>query len=56
MICPLQSMRTVNTGHPCNKEGCAWWNEELEQCCIAVIATDIDDLIRGQKTLYTREI
>jgi hypothetical protein len=56
MICPLQSMRAIREVHSCEKEKCAWWNKELEQCCLAVIATDIDDLVKGQRTLFTREI
>lgn len=55
-ICPLQGMRSVKSIHECDKEACTWWNEELEQCCIVTIAIDIDDLIKGQKTLYTREV
>lgn len=55
-ICPLQGMRSVRLIHECDKEECTWWNKELEQCYIVTIATNIDDLIKGQKTLYTREV
>ena len=55
MICPLQSMR-LNTSCACDKEDCAWWNKEMEQCCIVTIAENVDDLIKGQRTIYTREV
>ena len=54
MICPMQNMRRASTNHSCNKKYCAWWNKELEQCCIVTIAENIDNLVRGQRTIYTR--
>lgn len=54
MTCPLRSMG--NTNCSCDKGGCAWWNPEKEQCCMVIIAENIDDMVKGQRIIYTREI
>lgn len=37
MICPL-----IDTG--CLREGCAWWNGDIEACSVWVIADAIDKI------------
>ena len=40
----------------CEKENCAWYDKNMECRCIKTITDNIDDLVKGQRTIYTREI
>lgn len=43
MICPIMSKPENSCARPneycdCEKEGCAWWDEDEKHCCIKTLA------------------
>lgn len=57
MICPIMSYhKEYVTTIICKKENCAWYDKNMECCCIKTITDNIDDLVKGQRTIYTGEV
>ena len=40
----------------CKKEECSWYDINNSCCCIKTIATNMDDLVKGQRIVYTKEV
>lgn len=57
MICPIMSYhKEYVTTIICKKENCAWYDKNMECCCIKTITDNIDDLVKEQRTIYTGEV
>lgn len=46
LMCPLLAMATTTKVVECQRELCAWWDEELEQCAIRSLL-DIETDVEG---------
>lgn len=57
MICPIMSYHRKDVSvRMCEREDCAWYDKNMECCCIKTIADNVDDLVKGQRIIYTKEI
>lgn len=60
MICPMMSYHREHfTTISCEKEKCAWYNKDCEECALLVLAkkTDIiSEAAEGQRTIFIREV
>lgn len=55
MFCPIKSREKR---HTCDKEECAWYDKNEQQCVIMTFsetAKDISEVAHGQRIIFTRE-
>lgn len=56
--CPIMANRHYSTAN-CQKEECAWWDQDYERCCMISIAKNLDsitEVCEGQRTVFVRSV
>lgn len=43
IICPMTSLQSFDGSHPCQEDGCAWWDCKMERCSIFSVAQELAD-------------